>query len=210
MPVAPFFIRSLSLTFEQHRPTPTMSTVADAHPELYARGDFMCVMTPRKQANKYGILVNNVPRGAEWGTCIMYDPKGSEEGNKWGTIQTFGHKALKLAWDRVNNKDETSPYKKDVPVVALRCLLAQGLAQDKAFYAAITASEQSFAAALASKTNARQKAAATRLAASKRKPATSKPFPMYMKNPEPFPIGTKVSAHFQWNELYISKADGVA
>jgi hypothetical protein len=85
-----------------------------ADEQLYGQGDFICILTPVKQPNTYGILVNNVLRGAYWGTCIMYNPQGNQAGNTWGTIVTLGAKALKLAWNRVNNKDETSPFKKDV------------------------------------------------------------------------------------------------
>jgi hypothetical protein len=78
---------------------------------LYREKDFICILTPGKQPNKYGIIVQNILRGAYWGSCIMYNPEGNEVGKTWGTIVTFGDKALKLAWDRVNNRDETSPFK---------------------------------------------------------------------------------------------------
>ena len=173
-----------------------------ADDELYAEGAFICVLTPVKEPNTYGILVKKVLRGALWGTCIMYNPEGKMAGNTWGTIVTLGDKALKLAWDRVNNKDETSPYKKHVPGPALRDLLAQGKKKGEVFEAAITACEQRFANELALRTNAR------RTAPRKTTPAPSKPFVTYMKNAVPYPIGTKVYAHFKWKELFISKEDG--
>ena len=104
---------------------------------LYREKDFICILTPGKQPNKYGIIVQNVSRGAYWGSCIMYNPEGNEVGKTWGTIVTFGDKALKLAWDRVNNRDETSPFKEHVPKLALLDLWAQGRAQGEVFTAAI-------------------------------------------------------------------------
>ena len=92
----------------------------------------------------------------------MYNPEGNEVGKTWGTIVTFGDKALKLAWDRVNNKDETSPFKKDVPRVALRDLLAQGQAQGEVFAAAIAESEKRFADELELRTSIKRTAARKR------------------------------------------------
>ncbi len=136
---------------------------------LYRQEDFICILTPGKQPNKYGIIVNNVLRGAYWGSCIMYNPEGNQAGKTWGTIVTFGDKALKLAWDRVNNKDVTSPFKEHVPKFALRDLLAQGLAQGEVFAAAIAESEQRFANELQLRTSIK------RTTARKRTPATSTP-----------------------------------
>ncbi len=126
-----------------------------ADEQLYARGDCIFVLTSGNKPNYYGILVNNVSRGAYWGTCIMDDPKVPPGGNAWGTLVTLGHKDLKLAWKRVNNKDETSSYKRDVPYVALRILLSQGQMQGKLFSIAITASERSFAVEIDSKAAAK-------------------------------------------------------
>jgi hypothetical protein len=141
-----------------------------------------------KNPNYYGILVNNVSRGAYWGTCIMDDPKVPPGGNAWGNLVTLGHKELKLAWLRVNNKDETSSYKRHVPYVALRFFISQGQMQGELFSVAITACERSFAAEMD------LKAAAKLAAAAKRIRHTPKPRPMYVKNAVPFPIGTKVAA----------------
>ncbi len=96
-----------------------------ADEQLHARGDCIYVITSGNKTNYYGILVNNVSRGAYWGTCIVDEPQVPPGGNAWGTLVTFGHKDLNVAWKRVNNKDETSPYKRDVPYVRLRFLLAQ-------------------------------------------------------------------------------------
>ena len=173
-----------------------------ANEPLYREKDFICILAPGKQPNKYGIIVQNVLRGAYWGSCIMYNPEGNKVGNTWGTIVTFGDKALKLAWDRVNNKDETSPYKEHVPKLALLDLLAQGRAQGEVFTAAIAESEKRFADELELRTTIK------RAAARKRSPASCKPFVPFMKKPVPYPVGTKVYAHFKWKELFISKEDG--
>jgi hypothetical protein len=173
-----------------------------ADEELHARGDCIYVLNSRNKTNYYGILVNNVSRGAHWGTCIWDDPKVPPGGNAWGTIVTLGHKELNVAWKRVNNKDETSPYKRDVPYERLRLLLKQGQMQGELFSIAITISERSFAAELDLKAEAKRTASRNR---------SSKPpkfIPPYRKNLVPFEIGTKVAAHFKWEELFLNKADG--
>jgi hypothetical protein len=110
-----------------------------------AAGDFVCFLEKNKIDTTYGILVNNLPTIAICGTYLMTCTDRNEPSGK---LVTVSRKALHVAWLRMNNHDETSPYKKKLPRAALESLYAMHMENPPLLYDAVAIFEEEYRASI--------------------------------------------------------------
>jgi hypothetical protein len=104
-------------------------------------GDFVCFLGPNKKIRDYGVLAKDLTPIDVHGTYISYDP-GSLTSHE--ALQTVVRKDLHEAWLRCNNLDETSTYKKMVPLEELQTVYSLHMSDTTTFAKNIAISEASY------------------------------------------------------------------
>jgi hypothetical protein len=108
-------------------------------------GDFVCFLGPNKKIRNYGVLAKDLTPIDVHGTYISYDPEDLVKHTSHEAFATVVRKDLHEAWLRCNNLDETSTYKKLVPIEELQTMWSLHLSDSTTLTKNIAISEASYA-----------------------------------------------------------------
>ncbi len=108
-------------------------------------GDFVCFLGPNKKIRNYGVLAKDLTPMDVHGTYISYDPEDLVKHTSHEAFATVVRKDLHEAWLRCNNLDETSTYKKLVPIEELQTMWSLHLSETTTLTKNIAISEASYA-----------------------------------------------------------------
>jgi hypothetical protein len=159
-------------------------------------------LTGMKVDTTYGMLVNNLPAIA---ICETYLTTSTDRNEPSGKLVTVSRKELHVAWLRMNNRDETSPYKQKLPRAELESLYAMHMENPLLLYDAVGIYEDEYRA-----TKDAELAVQLEVKEAKRKAEQDKPkrtTPKKNRKPRKVPVakyavGTKLAAFFENADLY--------
>ena len=161
-------------------------------------GSYICFLGRGKRpVHIYGVLARGMGDIAAFGTYLLHST--CRFGNK-GDFVTLDRKTLYLAWLRVNNKDETSQCKDQLPKEELEELFQTHNRNPLKFLALVEASEQKYMANMATLQLVKEQARKEKEALNPKTPATTRATSKSMRT---IALGSKVAAQFRNRELYL-------
>ena len=151
----------------------------------------------KRPVHIYGVLARGLTDIAAFGTYLLHST--CKFGNK-GDFVTLDRKTLYLAWLRVNNKDETSLCKDNLPKRELDELFQIHNSNPLKFLALVEDSEQKYMANMARLQLLKEQARKKKEALNPKIPATRRATSKSMRT---IALGSNVAAQFKNRELYV-------
>ena len=161
-------------------------------------GNYICFLGKGKRpVHIYGVLARGLADIAAFGTYLLHST--CKFGNK-GDFVTLDRKTLYLAWLRVNNKDDTSSCKDNLPKKELDELFQTHNSNPLKFLALVEASEKNYMANMVRLQHLKEQARKEKEAVKPKTPGTTRGS---SKRKTTIALGSKVAAQFRNRELYV-------
>ena len=151
----------------------------------------------KRPVHIYCVLARGLTDIAAFGTYLLHST--CKFGNK-GDFVTLDRKTLYLAWLRVNNKDETSLCKDNLPKRELDELFQIHNSNPLKFLALVEASEKNYMANMVRIQHLKEQARKEKEAVKPKTPGTTRGS---SKRKTTIALGSKVAAQFRNRELYV-------